>query len=125
MNAHSQSIDVHCGMHGAECALSRTYTPYDGDGRLTPLRASRGRPAAFLIGWLRAGVHCTPGEVGRAEHEAIKKCKGDYAYLADGTSAQRIAARNWVERNPRMEPVCRAERRPRGDGEPIEPPGPF
>ena len=125
VNANSHQLHIHCHRHGPTCSIGKTWTPWPEEkGRLTPLRASRGRPLAFLVGWLRLGLDIEAGEEHRLEHFECKNCKGNAAALADGTSALRLDARAYVAASPTLGPA-RAKERPLRDGEPQEPPGPF
>jgi hypothetical protein len=124
VNENAGTIDVHCSRHGAECSVSRTFLRYEGEGALTPLRSSRGRPFAFLQAWLQWGMKWPRGDEHRDAHIAASKCKGEAAVLADGRSRERVRARAYVESTASLHEVRRAERRPR-DGEGLEPPGPF
>ena len=127
VNEHTSSLDAHCYGHApGDCAMSRTYTPYIGDGAMTDLRSSRGRPLGFLVAWLRAHARFPPGADGRAAHCRFGKCKclPSKTMLGNGAGPERLAARAWVEAAPTMVEPRGAERPPR-PGEPLEPPGKF
>ena len=121
LNYNAQSFDIHCRLHDGDCAISKTFKPYDGEiSTATGLRLAKGRPLAFLVAWLRWGKRFT-GEDGRAEHMAARFCRGPDAELGDGSSALRLNARAYVEREDDFAVLRREERQPR-TGEPIEPP---
>ena len=124
VNDNAKSIDAHCELHGGQCATGRSYEAYAGGDALTELRASKGRPAAFLVTWLRMGTDYGHGPDGREVHCAIgaRGSKFMPACLRDGTSAERCEARDYVETADEMAEVRRVERQPR-PGEPLEPPG--
>ena len=125
VNEHSKSLDAHCLMHDVTCSMGRSYVAYEGQGRLTPLRASKGRPLAFCIAWLRCHHEFAAGPEGRADHFNLSKGNGALAAtLRDGTSDLRRNARIYAEETPSLAPAREKERRKRAD-EPLEPPGPF
>ena len=124
INANAKSIDAHCELHGSTCAVGRTYMPYVGADRLTPVRAAKGRPCAFLVAWLRAGLAFDLGEAGRDAHFAASKAKDAWACLGDGDGNERQEARADFEADAVYVDVRRVERQPR-DGEGIEPKGRF
>ena len=123
VNENAKSLDAHCYRHGADCAIGRTFLPYEykpGE-KLTPFRSARGRPLGFLVAWLRWGCRPTvlAGELGRQTHVEAKAGKGDAKELASGLSDIRKRAREWAESDPGMEPARNKERRPRAT-EPLE-----
>ena len=124
VNTNARSIDAHCCMHGGECSVGRTYIPYEGEGRMTPLRSAKGRCVAYLVAWLRMGRMYPEGPDYRPLHFNASKCKDEAEDLGNGESSIRVDARCYVESAPDLEPVRTVERKPR-PGEPLEPLGPF
>ena len=125
VNARAKQLDAHCLVHGDACSCGRTWTAYEGAGRLTPLRAARGRCLAWLVAWLRLGCNYEAGAPGRDGHFGLSQGRGPWAdILKDGKSEVRQVARVWVEAAPGLEPARKEERKPRA-GEGLEPQGPF
>ena len=125
VNDNSRSLDCHCLRHGPDCAIGRTFVGWDEDcGRLTPLRAARGRPLGFLIAWLRWGIRFPEGVEHERAHFAASKSKDEARVLADGNSDERQEARRYVESEPTLAPA-RAKERPPRPGEWLEPVGHF
>lgn len=120
---HSRSIDMHCYRH-PDCAISRSYIGWDGDGTATPHRLGRGRPSAFFLAWRRHGLQLPEGLAGRVGHgKAAKGSSPASAYLQDGKSAERARARDDVEADTYED--VRGQERPPRDGEDKEPTGSF
>ena len=113
VNAHSKTLDAHCTVHAGDCAISRTYEEWTGEGKMTPLREARGRPAAFLVAWLRSARRYR-GENALEAHFQASKGKDPAAKeeLLDGESHRRKAAREFVDTSPLMADVRAAERPP-------------
>jgi len=123
-NTHGSRFDIHGELHPGNCTVGRSYLPWEGEGRMTELRASQGRPLAWLVAWNRLGATLPATAAGREAHMKMKLCKGDAACLGDGTKVERQVARAYVESEPSFAGMRRDERQPR-PGEPLEPPGRF
>ena len=123
-NENSSSVDAHCHVHGASCAVSRSIVRWDGVGNPTPLRLSKGRPLGFLVAWLFIAKDYGEDEHGRDDHFLASRDRSVPSALLDGTSALRLEARAYVENEATLAPLRAVEgiRRP---GEPQEPPHPL
>ena len=124
-NENASSFDAHCLCHSDDCAISKTYKPWDGplEGA-TSMRLAKGRCLAFLVAWLRWGAARYPDSELREQHMGARFSRGEHSALADGTGLERVESRTYVEAEPDLAPLRLKERQPR-DGEPIEPPGKF
>ena len=123
MNVKGRSFDVHCAHHSGDCAIGRTWVPYEGGGNLTALRASKGRPLAFLVAWCRMGWRYPDTPEGRAAHMEAKSGRTELSRpLQDGNSDIRRSCREYVEESPHLADLRAQERQPRAD-EPLEPRG--
>ena len=91
---------------------------------MTARRDAQGRPMAFLVAWARLATLFPAGPAGKSGHMDASHAKGVFAFLADGTSPQRVEARAYVEADPVLATVRAVEWQP-ALGEPLEPPGPF
>ena len=125
INNHSRRFDCHCLRHGGDCAIGRSWVPWnEAEGKLTPMRAAKGRCLAFLLAWLWFGLDIAEGEAHKDEHmTSAKALPGTRAaVLGNGRSDERIQARVRVEGEPTLAPLRAIERQPRV-GEPLEPHG--
>ena len=120
IDANAESLDMHCSLHGDDCAISRSYREFDGP-LTTPMRCAKGRCAAFLVAWRRWGAQFS-GEDGRTLHMHSRFSRGTDSSLGDGAGKERVNARKYVEERESLADVRLVERQPR-PGEPIEPLG--
>lgn len=122
-NTNASQFDIHCNLHGGDCAIGRSYLPYAGivGAGATAMRLAKGRPLAFLVAWLRWGQQFVDAD-GRHRHMNARVCQGLDAPLGDGGSWERLSARAYVEAEAAFVGLRLVERQPR-DGEPIEPRG--
>jgi hypothetical protein len=98
MSAHCMHKDPSNGrlLHGL-CRMDRTVKP-------SPSHPNRGRPAAYLIAWVKRGCrHLT-----REEHFR-DRLGSTISY------EERLAERNWAVGQPDMEWMLSQERAPRAD----------
>ena len=124
-NDNAKSFDCHCELHSNDCAFSKSWAPWDPeDGKLTELRASKGRPLAFLVAWLRYGAKWPDTPEGQQAHKDAKLGRGLDQCIMMGHGKLRLDCRAYIEAEPTFEPLRLKERKPR-PGEPLEPLGKF